>query len=126
MEGTAKMRAELTHSVSDINDPNRPTKKLGWFDWMDMDIGKFSTVLIYVMSFRCVDKKGSFGVQDIMYSLINDFPLYKQLHEQQQRSNIPVKNVKSNNPFSTHYPNQCVYLKSITRHSHQCSVQAYY
>lgn len=40
MEGTAKMRAELTHSLSDINDPNRPTKKLGWFDWIDMDIGK--------------------------------------------------------------------------------------
>ena len=49
MEGTAKMRAELTHSLSDINDPNRPTKKLGWFDWMDMDIGKFSAVLVYDM-----------------------------------------------------------------------------
>ena len=55
MEGTAKMRAELTHSLSDINDPNRPTKKLGWFDWMDMDIGKLSTVLIFDMSFRCLD-----------------------------------------------------------------------
>ena len=32
------MRAELTHALSDLNDPNRPTKKTGWFDWMDMDI----------------------------------------------------------------------------------------
>lgn len=32
------MRAELTHALSDIDDPNRPAKKLGWFDWMDMDI----------------------------------------------------------------------------------------
>ena len=38
MEGTAKLRAELEHSFADINDPNRRTKKLGWFDWMDMDI----------------------------------------------------------------------------------------
>ena len=32
------MRAELTHALSDLNDPNRPTKKVGWFDWMQMDI----------------------------------------------------------------------------------------
>ena len=32
------MRAELEHSLGDLNDPNRPTKKVGWFDWMDMDI----------------------------------------------------------------------------------------
>lgn len=32
------MRAELTHALSDLNDPNRPTKKIGWFDWMEMDI----------------------------------------------------------------------------------------
>ena len=38
MEGSAKMRAELTHALSDIDDPDRPTKKIGWFDWMDMDI----------------------------------------------------------------------------------------
>ena len=38
MEGSAKMRAELTHALSDLDDPNRATKKLGWFDWMDMDI----------------------------------------------------------------------------------------
>eukprot|EP00956_Cyclotella_meneghiniana_P036254 scaffold123263_cov30-Cyclotella_meneghiniana.AAC.1 len=39
MEGTAKLRAELTHALSDVNDPHRHTKdKPGWFDWMDMDI----------------------------------------------------------------------------------------
>eukprot|EP00581_Thalassiosira_minuscula_P008067 CAMPEP_0183703840 /NCGR_PEP_ID=MMETSP0737-20130205/1419_1 /TAXON_ID=385413 /ORGANISM="Thalassiosira miniscula, Strain CCMP1093" /LENGTH=1670 /DNA_ID=CAMNT_0025930637 /DNA_START=59 /DNA_END=5071 /DNA_ORIENTATION=- len=38
MEGSAKMRAELTHAISDLDDPNRPTKKVGWFDWMEMDI----------------------------------------------------------------------------------------
>ena len=38
MEGSAKLRAELEHTFADINDPNRRTKKLGWFDWMDMDI----------------------------------------------------------------------------------------
>jgi len=32
------MRAELEHSLSDLNDPNRPTRKVGWFDWMNMDI----------------------------------------------------------------------------------------
>lgn len=38
MEGTNKMRAELEHALSDINDPNRPADKMGWFDWMSMDI----------------------------------------------------------------------------------------
>ena len=38
MEGTNKMRAELEHALFDINDPDRPPEKLGWFDWMDMDI----------------------------------------------------------------------------------------
>ena len=38
MEGATKLRAELEHSFADINDPNRRTKKIGWFDWMDMDI----------------------------------------------------------------------------------------
>jgi len=38
MEGSAKMRAELTHALSDLDDPDRPTRKMGWFDWMDMDI----------------------------------------------------------------------------------------
>lgn len=38
MEGQTKMRAELEHSLGDINDPNRYTKKMGWFDWADMDI----------------------------------------------------------------------------------------
>lgn len=32
------MRAELEHSLGDINDPNRRTKKIGWTDWMDYDI----------------------------------------------------------------------------------------
>ncbi|KAL9188926.1 hypothetical protein ACHAXT_011416 [Thalassiosira profunda] len=38
MEGSAKMRAELTHALSDLDDPRRATKKVGWFDWMEMDI----------------------------------------------------------------------------------------
>eukprot|EP00804_Cyclotella_cryptica_P030113 CCRYP_009538-RA/>CCRYP_009538-RA protein AED:0.03 eAED:0.03 QI:136/1/1/1/1/1/6/155/1657 len=38
MEGTTKLRAELTHALSDLNDPNRPADKIGWFDWMQMDI----------------------------------------------------------------------------------------
>lgn len=38
MEGSAKMRAELTHALADLNDPHRPTQKIGWFDWMEMDI----------------------------------------------------------------------------------------
>ncbi|KAG7356824.1 cation-translocating ATPase [Nitzschia inconspicua] len=38
MEGSTKMRAQIEHSFRDINDPNRRTKKIGWFDWMDMDI----------------------------------------------------------------------------------------
>lgn len=32
------MRAELEHSLGDIDDPNRPIRKMGWFDWMNMDI----------------------------------------------------------------------------------------
>lgn len=32
------MRAELEHSLDDINDPNRRTKKIGWMDWMEMDM----------------------------------------------------------------------------------------
>ena len=32
------MRAELEYAFSDINNPDRPPEKLGWFDWMDMDI----------------------------------------------------------------------------------------
>uniref|UniRef100_A0A7S4HIT1 P-type ATPase A domain-containing protein n=1 Tax=Odontella aurita TaxID=265563 RepID=A0A7S4HIT1_9STRA len=38
MEGSAKMRAELEFALSDINDPDRPKEKLGWFDWMEMDV----------------------------------------------------------------------------------------
>lgn len=38
MEGSTKMRAELTHALSDINDESRPPEKIGWFDWMEMDI----------------------------------------------------------------------------------------
>jgi cation-transporting ATPase 13A1 len=38
MEGSTKLRAQIEHSFKDINDPNRRTKKIGWFDWMDMDI----------------------------------------------------------------------------------------
>jgi cation-transporting ATPase 13A1 len=42
MEGSTKLRAELEHTFADINDPNRRTKKLGWFDWMDMDIDELA------------------------------------------------------------------------------------
>ena len=38
MEGTTKMRAELEYALSDINNPERPKDKIGWFDWMNMDI----------------------------------------------------------------------------------------
>jgi hypothetical protein len=38
MEGTTRYRAELEHAVRDVNDADRRTKKIGWFDWMDMDI----------------------------------------------------------------------------------------
>lgn len=38
MEGSAKMRAELAHALSDLDDTDRITKKVGWFDWMEMDI----------------------------------------------------------------------------------------
>ncbi|KAL7522631.1 hypothetical protein ACHAWX_007330 [Stephanocyclus meneghinianus] len=38
MEGTTKLRAELTHALSDLNDPDRHAGKIGWFDWMQMDI----------------------------------------------------------------------------------------
>eukprot|EP00534_Pseudo-nitzschia_fraudulenta_P012894 CAMPEP_0201223372 /NCGR_PEP_ID=MMETSP0851-20130426/193078_1 /ASSEMBLY_ACC=CAM_ASM_000631 /TAXON_ID=183588 /ORGANISM="Pseudo-nitzschia fraudulenta, Strain WWA7" /LENGTH=1522 /DNA_ID=CAMNT_0047513131 /DNA_START=482 /DNA_END=5050 /DNA_ORIENTATION=+ len=43
MEGSTKLRAELEHSFADINDPNRRTKKLGWLDWMDMDIEELAS-----------------------------------------------------------------------------------
>jgi manganese-transporting P-type ATPase len=38
MEGVTKMRAQLEYSLSDINDPDRVKAKMGWFDWMDLDI----------------------------------------------------------------------------------------
>jgi len=38
MEGSTRYRAELEHAMHDLDDANRRTKKLGWFDWMDMDI----------------------------------------------------------------------------------------
>ena len=38
MEGTTKMRAELEYALSDINNPERPKDKIGWFDWVNMDI----------------------------------------------------------------------------------------
>ena len=46
MEGTAKLRAELSHALSDITDENRydPTKKMGWFDWLDMDIDEHAAL----------------------------------------------------------------------------------
>ena len=42
MEGATKLRAEMEHSFADINDPNRRTKKIGWLDWMDMDIDELA------------------------------------------------------------------------------------
>lgn len=42
MEGSTRLRAELEHSLSDLNDPNRRTGKIGWFDWMDYDIEEFA------------------------------------------------------------------------------------
>lgn len=46
MEGTAKLRAELSHALSDITDENRydTTKKMGWFSWMNMDIEEHAAV----------------------------------------------------------------------------------
>lgn len=38
MEGTTRLRAELEYSFADLNDPARRTKKIGWMDWVDMDI----------------------------------------------------------------------------------------
>ena len=38
MQGATKLRAELEHSFQDLNDPNRRTDKIGYLDWMDMDI----------------------------------------------------------------------------------------
>lgn len=38
MEGATRYRAELERATQDLNDANRRTKKIGWFDWMDMDI----------------------------------------------------------------------------------------
>lgn len=38
MEGSTRLRAELERSVEGVNDPNRRNKKIGWMDWMDMDM----------------------------------------------------------------------------------------
>ena len=38
MEGSTRFRAELEHAMHDLDDANRRTKKIGWFDWMEMDI----------------------------------------------------------------------------------------
>jgi cation-transporting ATPase 13A1 len=38
MEGSTRLRAELERSLEDLNDPNRRVQKIGWTDWMDMDI----------------------------------------------------------------------------------------
>ena len=38
MEGATKLRAELEHSFQDLDNPNRRTAKIGWSDWMDMDM----------------------------------------------------------------------------------------
>jgi hypothetical protein len=39
MEGTAQTRAELKHAMVDLHDDDRRvTDKVGWFDWMNLDI----------------------------------------------------------------------------------------
>ena len=38
MEGATKLRAWLEYLFANINNPNRQTKKIGWLNWMDMDI----------------------------------------------------------------------------------------
>jgi len=38
MEGTTKMRAQLEYALSDINNPERLPDKMGWFDFLSMDI----------------------------------------------------------------------------------------
>lgn len=38
MEGATKLRAELEHSFQDLDNPDRRIKKIGWNDWMDMDM----------------------------------------------------------------------------------------
>lgn len=38
MEGAHKLRAEFERSLGDIDDPQRRVGKLGWMDWMEMDI----------------------------------------------------------------------------------------
>jgi len=38
MQGSTVYRAEFVHSLGDVNDPNRRVKKIGWTDWMDMDM----------------------------------------------------------------------------------------
>ena len=38
MIGTTKYRAELEYNTRDLNDPTRRIRKLGYMDWMDMDI----------------------------------------------------------------------------------------
>ena len=46
MEGQAKLRAELSHALGDITSETRydPNKKMGWFDWMNMDIEEHAAV----------------------------------------------------------------------------------
>lgn len=46
MEGSAKLRAELSHALGDITDENRydSSKKLGWFDWLHMDIDEHAAL----------------------------------------------------------------------------------
>jgi manganese-transporting P-type ATPase len=38
MVGMTRYRAEFEHAYQDINNPDRRTKKIGYFDWMNMDI----------------------------------------------------------------------------------------
>jgi virulence-associated protein VapD len=38
MQGSTRYRAELEHAMREVNNAQRRTKKIGWFDWMDMDI----------------------------------------------------------------------------------------
>lgn len=38
MQGSTAYRAELEHTLGDVNDPSRRTKKIGWTDWMNYDM----------------------------------------------------------------------------------------
>lgn len=38
MQGSTRFRAELEHRVAQLNDPNRRADKIGWTDWINLDV----------------------------------------------------------------------------------------